>query len=91
MNDAPRPAPLDLRERLPHYWQLIRGDRPIGRVKPAEAFQLVVPKRLDTETQPVDAGLAKPVHSLDARGLGIGLEGDLGARFDPERLPAGAD
>ena len=30
MNDAPRPAPLDLRERLPHYWQLIRGDRPIG-------------------------------------------------------------
>lgn len=30
MNDAPRPALLDLRERLPHYWQLIRGDRPIG-------------------------------------------------------------
>ncbi len=31
MNDTPRPAHLDrLRERLPHYWRLIRGDRPIG-------------------------------------------------------------
>ena len=51
-------------------------------MKPAEAFQLGVPKRLDTETHPVDAGLAKPVHSLDARRLGIGLEGDFGALFD---------
>ena len=31
MNDTPRPSHLDrLRERLPHYWRLIRGDRPIG-------------------------------------------------------------
>lgn len=23
-------APFDWRERLPHYWQLVRGDRPVG-------------------------------------------------------------
>ncbi len=27
---AVRPAGWDWRERLPHYWKLIRGDRPIG-------------------------------------------------------------
>ena len=60
-------------------------------MEPPEAFQLGVPKRLDTETHPVDASVAKPVHPLDARRLGIGLEGDFGAGFDPECLPAGLD
>ncbi len=27
---APGPAPLPWRERLPHYWRLLRGDRPVG-------------------------------------------------------------
>lgn len=27
---VPGPAPPAWRERLPHYWQLVRGDRPVG-------------------------------------------------------------
>jgi 4-hydroxybenzoate polyprenyltransferase len=30
MPQATRPAAWNWRERLPHYWKLIRGDRPIG-------------------------------------------------------------
>ena len=60
--------------------------RPIGRVQPAQPLQLGVPKRLDTETHAVDARRSKPVHSLDVRRLGIGLERDFGVRFDLERL-----
>lgn len=30
MNELPRPAAFDARERLGQYWRLIRGDRPVG-------------------------------------------------------------
>ena len=29
-SQGPAPPPWDWRERLPHYWLLIRGDRPVG-------------------------------------------------------------
>src|SRR5262245_30433776 len=46
----------------------------------AQTLELLVPERLDTETQTIDAGLAKTGELFERDGLGIGLEGDFSVR-----------
>ena len=60
-------------------------------VQPAQAPQLVVPKRLDAVTEAVHTSLAERAQPVRRDGLGIGLESNLGVWSQVERAPARAD
>ena len=63
--------------------------RPRRRMQPAETLQLLVPERLDTEAQTIDAGGPEALQPLGCHRLGIGLERDLGVGRHREGVAAG--
>ena len=60
-------------------------------MQPAQTLQFLVPERLDTKAQTIDAGFpeAESVSSRD--GFRVGLEGDLGVPGHRECAAAGRD
>ena len=52
-------------------------------MQPAQTLQLLVPERLDTKAQTIDAGLPEAGERVIGDGFRIGLEGDLGVRGSP--------
>jgi hypothetical protein len=60
-------------------------------VDAAEALQLAIIERLHTETETVDAGVAKRGEPLGGGRFWIGLERDLGVTREPKRLAAGGE
>ena len=57
---------------------------PLGAVQPRQAPEFIVPERLDTEAEPVDAGARETLEPRGRDRFGIRLERDLAVGGDVE-------
>ena len=64
----------------------IRGFRPVRSMQPREPPQLIVTKRLDTETDTIDPCLPEGTKRVGRNRFGIGLQGHFAVGGDVERL-----